>query len=137
MTEVEKWLAAWGDRTVIAFDFDGVIATYEGWLGADVFGKPIKQTIDFMNSLQFRSDYKFYVTIFTSRQATPAIKKWLADNNVHYDSINDNSHNPPDSSHKPFYHVFIDDRAIGYRGQHISDVSNEMHCIIKGIYGHK
>ena len=96
----------------IAFDFDGVIASYDGWKGFDVFGKPNRDVISVMNRL-YRSGNR--VIIWTTRQDTPKLRAWLKRNKVKCHGINDASHNPPCTSCKPAYDVFIDDRAVGYR----------------------
>jgi hydroxymethylpyrimidine pyrophosphatase-like HAD family hydrolase len=99
---------------IICFDFDGVIAKYDGWKGADVFGAPHWDVVDAMKQLKAAG---YRIIIWTTRKVTPALKAYLQRNNVPYESINSCRHNPPGTSGKPIYHVFIDDRAIGYRGQ--------------------
>lgn len=111
----------------IAFDFDGVIATYDGWKGPDVFGEPIFYTIDLMDSLKVRGDR---VIIWTTRKVTTELLQWLKKYNVVYDTINDNSHNPPDTSEKPIFDVFIDDRAIGFKPG--IDLLKEINIILQG-----
>jgi len=93
----------------ICFDFDGVIANYDGWKGLDVFGKPNWEAVEAMQILKAAG---YHIIIWTTRKATPALKAYLARNKIPYDSINSNAHNPPDTSAKPIYHVLIDDRAI-------------------------
>jgi hypothetical protein len=100
---------------IICFDFDGVIAHYDGWKGVDVFGKPNWDVIDAMKQLKASLNYS--IIIWTTRKVTPALKAYLTRNNIPYDSINSSRHNPPGTSNKPIYHAIIDDRAIGYRGQ--------------------
>jgi len=98
----------------IAFDFDGVIAKYDGWKGADVFGAPHWEVMAAMKQLKASG---YHIIIWTTRRATAGLKAYLERNSIPYDSINSTSHNPPGTSTKPIYHVFIDDRAIQYRGQ--------------------
>ena len=98
----------------VCFDFDGVIAKYEGWKGFDVLGEPNLAVIQVINDLRLQG---IYVIIWTTRPDTPILREWLKKNNVTYDSINSNSHNPPTTSSKPIYHAFVDDRAICYKGQ--------------------
>ena len=100
------------DKEVICFDFDGVIATYDGYKGVDIFGEPIKATIDCMSRLKKDS---YVIIIWTTRKETPKLLKYLKDNNVVYDSINDYSHNPSNTSIKPLYACLIDDRALGFK----------------------
>jgi len=103
-----------GSVKTIAFDFDGVIAHYDGWKGVDVFGKPNWEVVEAMQMLKAAG---YHLIIWTTRKPTAALKAYLTRNKIPYDSINSCSHNPPDTSNKPIYHAFIDDRAIQYRGQ--------------------
>jgi adenylylsulfate kinase len=99
----------------ICWDFDGVIAHYDGWQGVDVFGAPNWEAVKAMQALAAEGGY--YIIIWTTRTVTPALKDYLIRNKIPYDSINSSAHNPPGTSQKPIYDVFIDDRAIHYRGQ--------------------
>ena len=96
------------------FDFDGVIATYNGWKGFDVLGEPQLAVICCMKELK---ELGWRIVIWTTRPATPTMIQWLSDNKVPYDDINRNGHNPIMTSGKPVYHVFVDDRAVRYKGQ--------------------
>lgn len=111
----------------LCFDFDGVIATYSGWKGFDVLGEPNQEVISAMKNLHGKG-YK--ITIFTTRLDTPTIRMFLKNNNVPYDSINSNAHNPPNTSQKPIYHAIIDDRAINYSGQAGEVLENEIEQLI-------
>lgn len=95
----------------IVFDFDGVIAEYDGWKGEDVFGKPIRSTIKVMEQLK-EDGHK--ILIWTTRKVTFVLLDYLKKYEISYDSINDNSHNPPNTSQKPIFDIFIDDRAINF-----------------------
>lgn len=112
----------------ICFDFDGVIAKYSGWRGFDVLGDPNTAVIETMILLKKSGSYM--ITIFTTRPFTPTMDKWLKENNVPYDSINSNAHNPPMTSQKPIYHAFIDDRAIRYTNQDILKLYDEILKVI-------
>lgn len=108
------------------FDFDGVIATYQGWRGFDVLGDPIKETIDAMRELKARG---YRLVIFTSRPATQTLVDWLRNNNVPYDDINRNSKNPTLTSNKPVADVYIDDRAVRFSGQSKVALLNEIFLV--------
>ena len=112
----------------IAFDFDGVIAEYHGWKGIDVFGKPNPKVIKAMQKLKAKG---YHLIIWTTRQDTFALRLFLHNNEVPYDSINSTSHNPPDTSAKPIYHVFVDDRAVGYRGQKAGKLVRTIEYVIE------
>jgi len=112
-------------KKTICFDFDGVIASYDGWKGFDVLGEPNQTVITVMKKLK---TIGYHIIIFTTRPATPTLIDWLAKNDVPYDDINRNSRNPIMTSSKPIYHAFIDDRAINYHGQDelglLADIDN-------------
>lgn len=115
------------NQKTYCFDFDGVIAKYDGWKGVDVFGEPIPATIEAMRRLKEQGGR---IIIFTTRLATPALISWLQRNQVPYDEINKNSKNPPMTSVKPIYDVFIDDRALNYHGQGVGELLSEINRII-------
>ena len=111
------------NRKVLCFDFDGVIAFYDGWKGFDVFGPPNYLVIEAMRELKRKG---YYLTIFTTRPCTQTMVDWLKKYEVPFNSINSNSHNPPMTSQKPIYHAMIDDRAIRYSGQTTTDLVLEI-----------
>ena len=98
-------------KKTICVDFDGVIATYDGWKGFDVLGDPITEVIKVMKQLK---EEGYHIIILTTRSDTPKLRKWLKDNNVMYDSLNSNGHNPECTSFKPMYDCIIDDRAVNF-----------------------
>jgi hydroxymethylpyrimidine pyrophosphatase-like HAD family hydrolase len=114
----------------ICFDFDGVIASYNGWKGFDVLGKP---QIEVIKAIRKLKDMEYCITILTTRLDTPTIRKWLKDNEVPFDSINSNAHNPPNTSQKPIYHAIIDDRAINYKGQSMEKLVSEIDNLINKV----
>ena len=113
----------------ISFDFDGVLATYEGWKGVDVLGDPNPKAI---NAVQTLKNKGYKILIWTTRQATPVLKDWLKRNGVAYDAINTADHNPPDTSMKPIAHCIVDDRALRYDGQNTEDLVLQIETYVKG-----
>lgn len=101
-------------RKTICFDFDGVIAKYDGWKGVDVFGSPNWQVVQAIKALHAKGHH---IIIWTTRTSTPALRSYLHRNKIPHHSVNSTSHNPPGTSAKPIFDLMIDDRAIGYRGQ--------------------
>lgn len=101
-------------KKTICFDFDGVISSYDGWKGFDVFGEPNQKIIDCMKKLHAAG---YHLVIFTTRQATQKMVDWLELHDVPYHDINKNRHQPTLASNKPIYHCFVDDRAVNYHGQ--------------------
>ncbi len=95
----------------VCFDFDGVIATYDGWKGFDILGDPVPEVINAMKQLKKEG---YSIVIWTGRQDTPILRKWLTNNEVPYDELNRNSHNPPCTSSKPYFKTIVDDRAVNF-----------------------
>lgn len=114
-------------KKTICFDFDGVISSYDGWKGFDVFGEPNPKIIDCMRRLY---DSGYHLVIFTTRQATQKMVDWLEQHNVPYHDINKNRHQPQLASNKPIYHCFIDDRAINYHGQDNEQLLSDIKALL-------
>ena len=115
-------------KQTLLFDFDGVIAKYDGWKGFDVFGEPNEKIIEAMHKLKD----KYAIVIFTTRPATEKMIQWLEKNNVPYDDINRNGHNPIMTSVKPISVAIIDDRAINYHGQEADKLIEEVEKLVGG-----
>lgn len=116
----------------IAFDFDGVLSKYEGWKGFDVFGEPNEVMIDAINELYNQG---FNITIFTTRQYTPNMVKWLDKNNVKYHKFNksfDDGYFMGDK--KIFYNAIVDDRAVHYKIGNGDTKDNIVEKIKKVVY---
>lgn len=96
----------------IACDFDSVISTYERPFKYNKLGKPVKEIVD---TLRYFSNKGFYIYIFTGRQYTPTMKKWLEKHKVPYDGFNVNT-SPHDfeSRFKPYFDIIIDDKAVSF-----------------------
>jgi len=116
----------------IAVDFDGVLSKYDGWKGFDKFGKPNKIVIDAINEFYNQG---FKIAIFTTRQFTPKMGKWLKKNNVHYDrfnnSIETNGYFMNDK--KIFYSAILDDRAVHYNidnGDTVNDIMKKVYNVV-------
>jgi adenylylsulfate kinase len=96
-------------KKTICIDFDGVVAQYDGWKGVDVFGELMPHTKEALHELSL---WGHRLVLYTTRLKTPALEEYLKKNKISYafDAINDNSHNPPETSFKPIAEVYIDDR---------------------------
>lgn len=106
-------------RRTVCLDFDGVLHSYRsGWCGIEVIpDPPIHGTKEAVARL--RKSYR--IAVYSSRCCKPegrdAIAAWLAKHGIEVDEI---------CEHKPPALVYIDDRAICFRGdwdQVIVDVS--------------
>lgn len=102
------------EKKTICVDFDGVIAQYDGFKDNDIFGDPIDGVQSAMEVLKKKG---FTIIIFTTRTASSKLKKYLNDNHITYDYINENPDQPKGSnSGKPIADIYLDDRAICFKG---------------------
>ena len=96
-------------RRTICLDFDGVLHSYRsGWCGAEIIpDPPIHGTREAIARL--REHYR--VAVYSSRCRTEegrrAIKNWLQKHDIAVDEV---------SEHKPPALVYVDDRAVRFRG---------------------
>jgi hypothetical protein len=96
-------------RRTICLDFDGVLHSYRsGWCGAEIIpDPPIHRTREAVERL--RQLYR--VVIHSSRchtvEGRRAVENWLLKNDITVDEV---------CEHKPPAHVYVDDRAIRFRG---------------------
>lgn len=99
----------------ICIDFDGVIHDYSrGWQGVDVFDKPLQGAIEGTARLRLNG---WTIIIFTTRNDTPALRKWLEESHITYDYINYNPNQPKGSEKgKLIADVYLDDRGICFNG---------------------
>jgi len=96
-------------KGVLAFDFDGVIATYDRPFIFNVLGKPNYEVI---RTIRYFYKKGYYILIFTGRLKTRKIRNWLKKYKVPYNGFNINPLPTPLTSNKPYYNVFVDDKAI-------------------------
>lgn len=96
-------------QRTVCLDFDGVLHSYRsGWRGADVIpDPPIHGTRDAVARL--RRQYR--VVVYSARCSTPegkvAVENWLRRYEIDVDEV---------CEHKPPALVYVDDRAIPFRG---------------------
>lgn len=82
-------------QKTIAIDFDGVLADYsKGYQGKDVFGTPIPGAD---NATKVLKENGWRIIIYTTRPNTDALRKWLKENGITYDYINENPDQPEES----------------------------------------
>jgi hypothetical protein len=94
-----------GTRAIVCVDFNGVLDSYHGWRGPQHFDPPRPGARQFLEALEARG---YDVVIFTTRFPDD-VWRWL---DVHRlrDLVRDVT------DRKPAAHVFIDDRAVCFRG---------------------
>lgn len=101
---------------IIAVDFDSTICHYDGWKGVGVFGKPI-QGVQW--ALSKFKEMGATIVIHTCRRETQLVDKHLKENNITFDYINFSPRNEKSklSDSKIGADIYIDDRAISFRGE--------------------
>lgn len=113
--KTHSWLDMKKKGKTICIDFDGVLSDYSsGYQGEDVFGDMIKGAD---SATQILKEKGWTVIIYTTRPVTDALKKWLEDNKISYDYINENPDQPKDSEgSKLMADIYLDDRGMRFNG---------------------
>ncbi len=104
-------------QLTIAVDFDGVIVDYDGWKSSQDFGSPRPDVLEALKVL--RSDG--WKIVVHSCRASTEIARYLVENCVPFDEINQNS-SFPTGGVKPVATVYWDDRACRYSGDARKDL---------------
>ena len=98
----------------ICIDLDGTLAAYDGWRGPEHFGAPLPGALAALAALRARG---WRIIIFTTRGDREKVRAYLEREALLFDYINENPDQPAGSNPgKPFAHVYVDDRAISFRG---------------------
>lgn len=92
-------------RPIVCVDLNGVLDSYTGWRGPEHWDAPRPGAEDFLRAL---NDRGFRVVVFTTRWGDDA-QGWLEAHGLHrwVAEVTDR---------KPAAHVFVDDRAVCFRG---------------------
>ena len=106
----------------IAFDFDGVIAKYEGFVSKDDVQEPITEVVKAMGLLR-EAGYK--ILIYSTR-GDAFLRKYCEKFSVPFDYINHNPEKQGENPGKPIAWVYVDDRAINYGGQKAEKLVEEI-----------
>ena len=105
-----------------AFDFDGVIAGYNGFNGHNNSGKPIKEVVEAIKILK----QKGHKIIIYSTKGRDMLEKYCSDNEIPFDYINENPEMVGENPGKPVAYVYVDDRSICYKGQSAEKLVEEI-----------
>lgn len=97
------------ESKIIAVDLDGTISQKGQWKGDKHFDK-VRPGVK--KALKKLKDKGIKIIIFTVRGDKQAIKKYLTDNDIPFDYINQSPIQPKGSSHKVQADLYIDDKAI-------------------------
>lgn len=93
------------DAPIVCVDLNGVLDAYTGWQGADHFDPPRAGARAFLQALTRRG---YRVVVFTTRHEE-GVWRWARAHGLD-DLIADVT------DRKPAAHVFVDDRAVCFRG---------------------
>lgn len=102
---------------ILAVDFDGTIADYRGYQGRSVFLAPLPGAIQTLQ--QFKAD-GWRIIIFTCRDETDEIAQYLERHQIPFDEINQSLPDGIEYSGKVYADVYLDDRAVTFRGWDIA-----------------
>jgi hypothetical protein len=92
-------------QPLVCVDLNGVLDSYTGWRNPDHWDAPRPGARQFLESLEACG---FDVVVFTTRHPT-GVRRWLREHGLlrHVAAI---------TRRKPPAHVFVDDRAVCFRG---------------------
>lgn len=106
----------------IAFDFDGVIAKYNGFVSPDDIQEPI---IEVVNAIHLLKEKGFKILIYSTRSDV-FLENYCKKFSIPVDYVNHNSERQGENPGKPIAYLYIDDRAICYHGQKTEDLISEI-----------
>ena len=106
----------------ICIDFDGVLHSYVKFKGVDVFDDALPEAANAVKYLRSRGHT---LILHTTRPITDKLRKWLEDHGMVFDYFNENPHTATGQTdpRKPLADMYIDDRAIRFRGNWRETVS--------------
>lgn len=98
----------------VCIDLDGTLIHYEEWLGEEHFGHLLPGASDATKILHEKG---WYIIIYTTRANKSILTKFLSDNKIEFDAINENPCQPQNAKGgKPIADVYVDDRALCFKG---------------------
>lgn len=106
-----------------AFDFDGVIAQYTGYKGKDIAGEPVVEVVEAIRELKKRGHK---IIVYGSTRDNDFLQAYCAKYEIPVDYFNENPEVEHSKGRKPVARVYVDDRALTYRGQSANDLVDEI-----------
>lgn len=98
---------------IIAVDFDGTIAHYQGWAGRGVFLPPLPGAAEGLRALRAQG---WNIVVFTCRTEEDELRAYLNAHQIPFDNINVGLDPAMECSGKVYADVYLDDRAVTFRG---------------------
>jgi hydroxymethylpyrimidine pyrophosphatase-like HAD family hydrolase len=105
-------------KRIFAFDFDGVIAHYDGNYKTNTAGKPNIKVVEAMKILKQRG----HRILISSSRGNEFLKKYCERYGIPVDHINENPDHKEGNKGKPVASVYLDDRAVTYTGQDTKEI---------------
>ena len=106
----------------IAFDFDGVIAKYNGFISHDDVQEPISEVVEAIKLLKEKG---LRILIYSTR-SDEYLKKYCDRFSIPVDYINRNPNKEGGNPGKPIAYVYVDDRSICYKGENAEQLVSEI-----------
>lgn len=107
---------------VIAFDFDGVLATYSGFVAKDDIKAPNPEVIQAIETLRAQG----YKILIHSTRGDEFLQKYCEQFSIPFDYINRRAEREGENPGKPIAFVYVDDRAVCYKGQSAAELVSEI-----------
>lgn len=102
------------NNKTVCIDLDGTLIHYEEWQGEEHFGHLLPGASDATKILHEKG---WYIIIYTTRANKSILTKFLSDNKIEFDAINENPYQPQNAKGgKPIADVYVDDRALCFKG---------------------
>lgn len=106
-----------------AFDFDGVLSEYDGiFRGDEHVGKPLSEVVKAIKILK-KQGHK--ILIYSTR-GDEVLKKYCKQHKIPVDYFNNNPEYKTGNPGKPVASVYVDDRALLYKGQNAKELVKEL-----------
>ncbi len=106
----------------IAFDFDGVIASYDGFVHKDDVKEPLPEMVKAIMLLKEQG----HKILIHSTRGDEFLKMYCEKYAIPFDYINRRPDKEGDNPGKPIAFVYVDDRAICYKGQNAEDLVEQI-----------
>ena len=107
---------------IVAFDFDGVIASYSGFIHEEDVQDPIPGVLQAIRSLK-QKDYKILIH---STRSNAFLHSYCKKFSIPFDYINHRLDLYGGNPGKPIAFVYVDDRNICYKGQTAEELESEI-----------
>lgn len=107
---------------IIAFDFDGVLAIYNGFVSKEDIQEPNAEVVRAIKMLKEQG----YEILIHSTRGDAFLKMYCEKFSIPYDYINRQPHREGENPGKPIAFVYVDDRAICYKGENAESLVNEI-----------